>query len=103
MTDEELDAKFYEIAINSDQHSAVTFTVTYNASTDSNVFMFGSQEVEGILVSNTTKFGRSSASNERLNLTHQQGRGGLFRNIIANPIIRTLNKRQRTHERQQNH
>ena len=78
------------ISINSDYNSACTFTVIYDHSSDSNIFMFGSPQVDGVLISNASKFGRKQVGNNNLNLTLIPRVSGLFNSIISNKLIKKV-------------
>lgn len=78
------------ININSDYNSACTFTVAYDHINDSNIFMFGSPQIDGVLISNGSKFGRKQVANNVLNLTYISRVTGLFSSIISNKLIKKV-------------
>lgn len=102
MFDLELRAEESKISINSEYQSVTTFTVTYDYTNDRNYFLFGSQEVEGVLVSSATTFGRKQTGNERLELTHTSGQGGILKNKIGS-LLKNMSKRLTRQERNQTH
>lgn len=100
--DLELRAEESKIGINTEHQSATTFSVTYDYTNDRNYFLFGSQEVEGVLVSGSTTFGRKPTGNERLELTHTSGQGGILKNKIGS-LLKNMSKRLTRQERSQTH
>ena len=78
------------VAINSEYNTVSTFTVIFDYSNDSSVFMFGSSQVDGVLVSNASKFGGKQIGNNNLNLTYFPRVSGILNSIISNKIIKKV-------------
>lgn len=95
----EFKTEHLKMGINADYRNLTTFAVSYSYSNDRNVFLFGSEEVEGVLISNPTSFGRKQESNERLNLNHVTGLSGILKAKIGSlfsTVKRRITNRDRT-------
>jgi hypothetical protein len=95
----EFRAEHLKMGVNAEFQNVTTFAVSYSYASDRNVFLFGSEEVEGVLISNQTSFGRKQESNERLNLNHVTGLSGILKAKIGslfNTVKRRITNRDRT-------
>lgn len=94
-------AKFAKsIKLNSEFTSVTSFTVSYDFSTDSNLFFFGSNQTEDVLVSESTTFGRKNSPSS-INLRSINSNGGIVKNI--GKMFSGVTKRISRAERNQNH
>lgn len=91
-----------KIGINTEYNYCTTFSVSYDSREDKNTIIFGSNEVEGVLVSNQTTFGRKQESNERLNLTQVKGQGNILKAKLGS-LFQTVKKRITRAERTESH
>jgi hypothetical protein len=86
--------------LNSEFTSVTSFTVSYDSSTDSNLFFFGSDETEDVLVSESSAFGRKNGSSS-INLRSISDHGGLRKNL--GKLFSGVTKRISRAERKQHH